>query len=136
MASERIEWVLRQVETWNSDEVDAFLDALGPEFAFTPDPSFPDADTYRGERLRRWFREWAHAWQDSRLEVLGITEQGPALIVDSRWHLTAPQTGVEVPNSDFTLVIWFDRERDDRPRRTVAYFDRERAVEAARDNPG
>jgi hypothetical protein len=46
-ASQRIEWLLCQVELWNSGDVDGVVDAFGPEFEFTPDPSFPDAGTYR-----------------------------------------------------------------------------------------
>jgi hypothetical protein len=40
MASERVEWVLRQVETWNSGDLDAFMQSFPPDFEFTPDPSF------------------------------------------------------------------------------------------------
>jgi ketosteroid isomerase-like protein len=52
MASERVEWVRQQVETWNAGDIDGFMDAVSPEFEFTPDPSFPDAGTYRGEEVR------------------------------------------------------------------------------------
>ena len=58
MASARVEWVLRLIQTWNAGDVDGYLDALGDDFEFTPDPSFPDADTYSGEEWRRWMSEW------------------------------------------------------------------------------
>jgi hypothetical protein len=130
MASQRIEWVKRQVEIWNSGDLEAFMESVPPDFEFTPDPSFPDAGTYRGEEVERWIREWAQTWLDNRLEVLGIEERGPAVLIESRWHLAAPQTGNEIPVSDFNVVLWFDRG-DDQPSRMAAFFDRERAFEAA-----
>jgi hypothetical protein len=135
MASERVEWVERQVEMWNSGNVEAFLESVPPDFEFTPDPSFPDAATYRGEEVKDWMREWARTWQDSRLEVLGISEQGRAVLIESRWHLAAPQSGGAVPVSDFSVVLWFDRG-DVQPTRMAAFFDRERALAAAEQGTG
>jgi ketosteroid isomerase-like protein len=129
-ASQRIEWVLRQVELWNSGDVDGVVDAFGPEFEFTPDPSFPDAGIYRGKELREWMREWARTWQDNNLEVLGVAEHGRAVVLECRWHLGAPQSGEAVPVSDFNVVLWFDRDQDDRATRMAAFFDRDRALEA------
>jgi len=111
------------------------VDALGPDFEFTPDPSFPDVATYRGEELRRWLREWADTWQGNRLEVLETSEQGPAVMMVCRWHLGAPQTGDEIPIRDFTIVIWFDSD-DDQPRRMAAFFDHDRALAAVAETPG
>jgi ketosteroid isomerase-like protein len=130
VASKRVEWVERQVQTWNSGDVDAFMDSVPPDFEFTPDPSFPDAGTYRGEEVANWIREWARIWQDNKLEVLGITEHGRTVVLESRWHLAAPQTGGEIPVSDFNVVLWFDRG-EEQPSRMAAFFDRERALEAA-----
>ena len=132
MASDRVDWFRRLVETWNAGDLEGFLDAVGPDFSFTPDPSFPDADTYSGEELRRWLGEWARTWEESRLEILGTTEVGQALIVGARWHLTAA-TRRAIPLRDFHFVAWFD---DDRPLRAAAFFDEERALEAAREAPG
>jgi ketosteroid isomerase-like protein len=135
MASRRVEWVKRQVETWNSGDIEAFMEAVPADFEFAPDPSFPDAGTYRGEEVEKWIREWARTWQANRLEVLGVEELGSAVLLESRWHLAAPQTGGEIPVSDFNVVLWFDRG-DDRPTRMAAFFDRERAVEAAEEGTG
>jgi ketosteroid isomerase-like protein len=129
MSSKRVEWVRQLVETWNSGDIDGFMEAVSPEFEFTPDPSFPDAGTYRGEEVRQWIREWAQTWEDNRLEVLGIAEHGNAVLIESRWHLAAPQTGGEVPVSDFNVALWFDRD-DEQPTRMAAFFDRDRALEA------
>jgi SnoaL-like domain len=122
------------VETWNSGDIDAFMDALGPELEFRPDPSFPDTGSYSGENLRHWLREWQGTWQGNRFEALGISDHGPAVTVDSRWHLAAKGIGEEIPVSDFTLVIWFDEE--DRPLRMAAFFDRELALKEARGATG
>jgi ketosteroid isomerase-like protein len=134
VASRRVEWVVRQVEAWNSGDVEGFLASIAPDLEFTPDPSFPDAGTYRGEEFRDWMREWARTWRDSRLEVLGIADHGGTVLLESRWHLAAPQSAEEIPVSDFNVVLWFDR--DDEPTRMAAFFDRDRAIEAASTGTG
>jgi ketosteroid isomerase-like protein len=135
MSSRRVEWVREQLETWNSGDIDAFMKSVPPDFEFTPDPSFPDAGTYRGDQVEKWMREWARIWQHNRLEVLGIEERGDAVLLESRWHLEAPQSGEEIPVSDFNVVLWFDRA-DDQPTRMAAFFDREHALAAAEAGTG
>jgi len=130
-ASKRVESILRLAKLWNGGDIDEFFDALDPEFEFTPDPSFPDAGTYRGEEVRRWMRDWAGTWENSRLEILEITEHGRAVVLESRWHLAAPQSGEAIPVSDFNVVLWFEGSQDDQPTRMAAFFDRDRALEAA-----
>jgi ketosteroid isomerase-like protein len=58
---------------WNSGDYERWLDEMGADFEFTPDPSFPDAGTYRGEDLRRWMRDWISTWRENRFELLGGT---------------------------------------------------------------
>jgi len=132
VAGERVEWFRGLVATWNAGDVDAFLDGLGPDFTFTPDPSFPDAGTYGGEDLRRWLGEWARTWDESRLELLWTTEVGQAVLAGARWHLTAA-TRQPIPLRDFHFVVWFD---GDRPLRGAAFFEEEQAREAAGRLPG
>jgi len=42
VATGRVEWAERMVELWNSGDLEAWLDEIGPGFEFTPDPTFPD----------------------------------------------------------------------------------------------
>jgi hypothetical protein len=134
VADARTELIRDLLEKWNSGDVDAFCDAVGPEFEFRPDASFPDPGPYRGEELRRWLHEWKGTWEGNRYEVLGTTDHGPAITLDSRWHLAAKGSGDEIPVQDFTLVMWFDRK--DRPLGMAGFFDRARAVEEARKGAG
>ena len=134
MGDRRTELIEELLEKWNSGDVDGYCEAVGPEFEFRPDPSFPDTGPCRGEELRRWLHDWKETWEGNRLEVLGITDHGPAVTLDSRWHLVATGKGEEVPVQDFTIVIWFSD--DDRPLGMAAFFDRERAVEEAKRMTG
>jgi len=129
VTSKRVEWVLRQVEAWNSGDIEGFLESIPRDFEFTPDPSFPDAGTYRGEEVGKWIREWTRIWQDNRLEVLGTADYGRAVLMETRWHLAAPQSDEAIPVSDFSLVFSFDGE--DQPTGMAAFFDHDRAVNAA-----
>lgn len=133
LADRRTELIYELLEKWNSGDVDAFMEVVGPEFEFKPDPSFPDSGLYKGEELRAWLHEWKGTWAGNRYELLGITDHGAAAMLDSRWHLAAKGTGDEIPVQDFALVLWFD---DDRPLGMAAFFDRERALEAATAGTG
>jgi ketosteroid isomerase-like protein len=135
VASGRVEWLQQQVEFWNAGDLDRFFDALPPDFEFTPDPSFPDLSTYRGEELRRWLADWARVWDDNRFEVLGLEERDSALIVDSRWELIAPQVAAQVPVQDFAIVLGFPPGAD-QPNRMWAYFDRDLALRRAAEITG
>jgi hypothetical protein len=93
------------VGLWNSGEIETLLDEVGPEFVFTPDPTFPDAGIYKGEALRDWMCDWVRTWKDNRFELLDYTEIGDASLVRSRWHLAAPDSGEGVPVQDFTIIV-------------------------------
>jgi ketosteroid isomerase-like protein len=135
VAGDRVEWIKRQVEAWNAGDIDGFLDGLGPDFEFTPDPSFPDLSTYRGDELRRWLNDWARVWDQNRFEVLGIEEREHALIVDSRWELIAPQVEAQVPVQDFAIVLGFP-PGESRANRMWAFFDRDLALGKAEELTG
>ena len=135
MASARVERAKRLTELWNSGDPDRWLDEVGSDFEFTPDPSFPDAGTYTGEDFRRWIHGWIATWRENRVEVLGIEEIADSVLIRARWHLITHQTGGEVPLEDFTLVLFFDDDNE-QARRMVAFFDHEKAVEAAESATG
>lgn len=124
------------VALWNSGDIEAWLDEVGPDFEFTPDPTFPDTGTYKGEGLREWMRAWTRTWENNRFEMLEYREEGKASLGPSRWHLAAPRSGEDVPVADFTIVIWWDRPDAERPTRMAAFFQHEEALAAARTGIG
>jgi hypothetical protein len=120
------------MDIWNAGDYQGFLDELGPDIEFSPDPSFPDAGTYRGEEFRAWMREWISTWQENRFELLEMTEVEQALLLRGRWHLAAKGSGDEVPLADFTIVALFPDQEAVRADRLAVFFDHERALELAR----
>jgi hypothetical protein len=132
MAEGRREWMVWMMELWNTREYDRFLDELGPDLVFSPDPSFPDAGTYSGEEFRRWMRDWISTWQENRFEMTELTELERALLIDGRWHLATRDSADEVPLADFSIAVVFPDEAADRPHRMAVFFDRDRALEVAR----
>jgi hypothetical protein len=136
VAPRGIEWTERMVELWNAGDVERWLDELGPEFEFTPDPSFPDRGVYRGDELRDCMRAWVRTWKDNRFEMLGFDDLGDVGLIRSRWHLAAPASGGEVPVADFTLVVWWDGPEARKPHRMASFFDHEQARETAENGAG
>jgi hypothetical protein len=136
VAEPRSDWIARMIEIWNAGDHEAFLDELGPDIRFSPDPSFPDAGTYSGDDFRAWMREWVSTWQENRYELLELTELQRALLLRGRWHLATRQGGGEVPLADFTIVMLYADEAAERPRRMAVFFDHDRALELARTSTG
>jgi hypothetical protein len=132
VAETRKEWVTRMIEIWNARHFEEFLDELGPDVEFSPDPSFPDAGTYRGEGFRRWMRDWIATWQENRFEMFEATEVGQGLLVRGRWHLASKGSGESVPLADFTVVYLFSEEEGNQPDRMAVFFDHDQAIAMAR----
>ena len=126
VASERVERLREVVDIWNRGDIDGLLDALGPGFELTPDPSFPDGRPMTGDEFRGWMHQWAETWPENELELLELEDQGGAATARARWHLRAADSKLEIPVADFTFVVWFDAE--DRPARCAAYFDHDQAL--------
>jgi ketosteroid isomerase-like protein len=124
------------VGLWNSGDLETWLDEVGPEFVFTPDPTFPDTGIYEGEALREWMRDWVRTWKDNRFELLDYTEIGDASLGRSRWHLAAPDSGEGVPVHDFTIIVWWDGPDPDRPSGMSAFFQHEDALAKVRERTG
>jgi hypothetical protein len=131
VASERVEQLRGLVDVWNRGDVDGLLDALGPDFALTPDPSFPDGRAMAGDEFRGWMHQWAETWPESELELLELEDHGAAATARARWHLRAADSELEIPVADFTFVVWFDEA--DRPARCAAFFDPDQALRTIRD---
>jgi hypothetical protein len=124
------------VELWNSGDIETWLDEVGPDFVFSPDPTFPDTGVYKGESLREWMRSWVGMWTDNQFEMLEYTEIGDASLGRSRWHLAAPESGGAVPVQDFTIVLWWDGPDPDRPSGMAAFFQHEEALAAVAERTG
>ena len=135
VASRGTEWAEHMAELWNAGDIERWLDEIGPDFEFTPDPSFPDWGSYSGDDLREWMRDWVQTWEDNRFEMLGFDEIGDVGLIRSRWHLAAPESGGEVPVADFTLVVWWEGPDAGKPHR-MASFDHQHALAAARGGTG
>jgi ketosteroid isomerase-like protein len=124
------------VDLWNSGDIETWLDEVGPDFVFTPDPTFPDVGVYRGEALREWMRDWVRTWKDNRFELLDYSEIGDASLCRSRWHLAAPVSGEGVPVQDFTVIVWWDSPNSDLPSGMSAFFEHEEALAAVKERTG
>jgi ketosteroid isomerase-like protein len=119
------------VGLWNSGDIETWLDEVGPEFVFTPDPTFPDAGIYKGEALREWMRDWVRTWKDNRFELLDYTEIGDASLCRSRWHLEAPDPSGARP-SRLTIAVWWDGPDRDQPNGCVPFFQHQEALAKVR----
>ena len=101
---------------------------------FTPDAEYhvaredPDSAVHRGiDAVRRQFARWVEAYPDLMVEPLEANESGDKVFLWVRFSGHGEGSGVPV-EMELAHVLTM---RDGRVVRTVEYYDREEALEAA-----
>jgi ketosteroid isomerase-like protein len=83
---------------WNTDDVEAWIDRLHPEIRIETSGLFPDlAPEYVGcERARKFWRQMHEPWEEFRIEVEHVQDQGDWAVASIRFRARGADSGVEV----------------------------------------
>ena len=128
-ASQRIEWVLRQVELWNSGDVDSVFELYTEDAEIRTGPHWPEQSTYRGrEAIRETSAEWASMWDRLQIEVDRLEEFGDRMVVTGAWRMRGAASGIDGQMPIF-IVFTF---RDGKIAVLEWFADHDTAVAAAR----
>jgi ketosteroid isomerase-like protein len=130
------ELLLAGYDAWNRDDLDGYLELLHPDVHISTSSVFPDlAPEYCGrERAATFWRQMHEPWEQFRIDVEHIEDEGDWAIASLRFRGRGADSGVEV-DMRFGMAM---RVRDGLGvdflnRRT---FDEARtAVRAARPEP-
>lgn len=85
-------------DAWNRGDLDAWLELLDPDIVIRTSGAFPDfAPEYRGlERAGKFWRQMLEPWEDFRIEVEQIEEEGDIVAAGIRFVARGRDSGVDV----------------------------------------
>jgi ketosteroid isomerase-like protein len=85
-------------DAWNRGDLDAWLELLDPDIVIRTSGAFPDfAPEYRGlEPARKFWRQMLEPWEDFRIEVEQIEEEGDIVAAGIRFVARGRDSGVDV----------------------------------------
>jgi ketosteroid isomerase-like protein len=98
MSQQNMEVVLRSIESWNRDDLDAVLETVAPDIEFHTSGVFPDFDpVYRGrEGFTRFWRAIHEPWEELRFDIERI-EHGPDCVaIEFRFRARGIGSGARV----------------------------------------
>ncbi len=85
-------------DAWNRADLDAWLELLDPDIVIRTSGAFPDfAPEYRGlEPAGKFWRQMLEPWEDFRIEVEQIEEEGDIVAAGIRFVARGRDSGVDV----------------------------------------
>jgi ketosteroid isomerase-like protein len=85
-------------DAWNRGDLDAWLELLDPDIVIRTSGAFPDfAPEYRGlERAGKFWRQMLEPWEEFRIEVEQIEEEGDIVAAGIRFVARGRDSGVDV----------------------------------------
>jgi ketosteroid isomerase-like protein len=127
--SEHVEIVLRNLDAWRRDDIDAWLATAHPdvEYHSVVASQVEGADgVYRGhEGLRRYWAEWRSVW-DVNVEVDEAREFSETIVLIGRVRAQGDASGIDLEGP---IALVFELE-DGLARRARTYFDVDEALRA------
>jgi ketosteroid isomerase-like protein len=98
MSQENVKLVLRVVDGWNRDDLEAVLQTLDPDLEFHTSGVFPDFDdVYRGrDGFARFWRAMHEPWEELRLDVERIEDRAECVAVEFRFRAKGVGSGAVV----------------------------------------
>lgn len=85
-------------DAWNRGDLDAWLELLDPDIVIRTSGAFPDfAPEYRGlEPAGKFWRQMLEPWEDFRIEIEQIEEEGDIVAAGIRFVARGRDSGVDV----------------------------------------
>ena len=98
MASDEVIAALREgYEALNRGDVSAVLELIDPELRWEEGGRSPEAGNYSGrESFERYIRSWLDSFEDFRIEVEEIRDEGERLVVVARQSGRGRASGVPI----------------------------------------
>ena len=130
MSQENVEAVRRHYEAFNRGELDAYIEALDPEFEWNGPREIPDlAGTYHGpEGVRRYLSKLTEVSNDYRMLPEGFIDLGgDRVLVLAREGGHGKGSGIAV-RTNRTGHVW--TITDGKPARLESYWERDDALKA------
>lgn len=135
MSRSNVDVVQAAYDAYFRGDVELLRELASPDIVVNLPPDQPDVRSYEGhDGLIAAIEDWTGEWEDYRLEVLGMVEASPHVIVTVRQRGRGKASGVEV-EAVHTFVHTLEAGR---LVRWQMFTSREQALEAVemRGDPG
>jgi ketosteroid isomerase-like protein len=125
---QNLDIVRQRFDAWQRGDFDALSETHHPDVELIPDPSWPEAGTYRGdEAVRGFYEAYRDRWDATESVDYELIPAGDKVLARWRNPVTGRQSGAGVETqatSVFTL-------RDGKVVRIEYFFDHDEALRAA-----
>lgn len=132
MSQNNVEVVRRAIAAFNRGELDtlaATYDWYHADLEFLEDPRLPDATAHSGaDAIEAYFRNFFDLFEDYSFEIEEIVDAGDQVVVLNRQRARSKGSGAQVDMRN----AWVFAFRDGRISRITPYWERSKALEAAR----
>jgi uncharacterized protein len=126
------ETVRRSYEALNRGDIDGALEALDPEVEWRESRELPETGTYHGrDAVRRFLEQFLESWHEFRQDVEELIEADDKVVVFLHLSARGRESGALVDAR--YAHVW--AMRDAKAVQVDAYYDRQEALEAAREGP-
>ena len=127
MPSERVDIASRGFDAFNRGEFEAVGKLLHTDVVAVVPDSMANAGVYEGrDGFARMLAHWVEPWEELRVEVLELIEEGDAVLAPAVQHGRGRGSGVEIS----MRVVFLLRFRDDR----VVFYRLCETLEEAREH--
>jgi ketosteroid isomerase-like protein len=124
--SERLDIARRGIAAYNSRDFQAVVELLDDDVEAVVPDGMANAGTYYGhEGFRHMTRDWLEAWDEFRIDIEDLIEEGDAVIAPVLQHARGRFSGVEI-HMHAVLLMRFRRGRLYRWRLCQALDEAER----------
>jgi ketosteroid isomerase-like protein len=109
--SERVDIASRGFEAFNRGDLDAVGELLHDDVVAVVPDSLANSGVYEGrDGFARMLAHWVEPWEELRVDVLELIEEGDAVLAPAVQHGRGRGSGVEIS----MRVVFLLRFRDDR----------------------
>lgn len=128
MTDDRLDVTRSWFETWNRDDLDAFIDLYDEHAEMTAPATWIEAGTFTGRpAIRRFFEGLKESWSGRDEAVLReLIQVGETVVSRMEWHVRGRSSGIDT-QIDVTNLNTIERGKIVRQRH---YLDHQEALEA------
>jgi uncharacterized protein len=103
--SERLDIARRGIEAYNRGDFQALVELIDEDVEAVVPDGIANAGTYHGvQGFQRMTRHWGEAWEEFRVEVEDLIEEGDAVIAPVTQHARGRESGIETQMSAVHLM--------------------------------
>jgi ketosteroid isomerase-like protein len=94
--NEPLDIARRGIEAYNRGDVDAVFELAADDVEFVVPDSMANSGTYVGrEGFESMMRQWEEAWDEFRVEIVDLIEEGDAVVVSVTQYGRGRGSGIE-----------------------------------------